>query len=102
MVLTTLPEGVFIHDVEGQRVESHWEVECVLFTPERIKVLPHRGCPKKVVNIMLFYSVFPYMHIAVAQRCRWITSATAISHAELQIVLMDTPNAICFIIIFLS
>lgn len=27
-------------------METHWEVQCVLFTPERIEVLPHRGSPE--------------------------------------------------------
>lgn len=44
-----LPNGVFIHDMKGEWVETHGEVQRVLFTPERIKVLPHRGSPVKTV-----------------------------------------------------
>lgn len=28
-------------------MEPHWEVQSVLFTPERIKVLPNCGSPEK-------------------------------------------------------
>lgn len=32
--------------MKGEWMETHWEVQCVLFTPERIEVLPHRGSPE--------------------------------------------------------
>lgn len=42
-----LPDCVLIHDMKGQWMEPHGEMQSVLFTPERIKVLPNCGSPEK-------------------------------------------------------
>lgn len=31
-----LPDSVLIHNMEGQWMEPHWEMQSVLFAPERI------------------------------------------------------------------
>ncbi len=43
--MTVSPNGVLVHDMKGEWVEPHWEVQRVLFAPKRIEVLPHCGGP---------------------------------------------------------
>lgn len=39
------PEGVLIHDVEGNSMETRWQVYLIFLTPKRAQGLPHGGCP---------------------------------------------------------
>lgn len=48
----SLPNRVLIHDMKREGVEPHGEVQSVLFTPKRIKVLPH-CCSPAIRNRLL-------------------------------------------------
>lgn len=49
-----LPNRVFIHDVKGERVEAHGQMQSVFLAPERIQVFPDGGGSGRDTEHMIY------------------------------------------------